>query len=270
MLLSGQWTAITGGLHFGRAPLDEVVQYYLDGRGAYFEQEFGIPVKVSTVTGDLVTRLEALLPIMSFPSKHLFMSVTADDGTEWTTRFDNGYSQLGARVSGSKWPDVYRVSIRDLPDTTVRERPREGFEEMREISITEPDPNAPQGRKHSWITMAHLESGWEYFTVGDLPFPNPANPQARRVRDRFTHHHLEQAVSHLGLHPFDHTFYETGPHAILIEEPLPPPGVTPVTMTLAQANLGGRGVYWDYTPQGEFYRIDPHAKPTKKPWWKRQ
>jgi hypothetical protein len=118
---------------------------------------------------------------------------------------------LMARMLGCRGMRVVAV-----PHTLQKDKGRYGA-----VILSVYNPNQTSGPRCLRSLGAVNDGGrWVFEASGEpFPFEKPERYQARRVRDRFTFDMLKEYLHHLGLSPFEESFYlPEGQPAWLVEK----------------------------------------------------
>lgn len=238
-LLGGAWRPITDKMLFARATPQRIVDVILNGvRGRRVIELYGTPLVASSVSpGPLADRLSAILPLSKVEDRKYLLIAT--ENPEWTVMLGSWWAGFDA-FSEMMWISDQGIETVYIGEVPHRPRPRAGIASYgyRFIqSFDDPSGEEPLAKAHAIGVGATSASRWEI--TGDPEFPCRVglawDPEAPRVRDRFTHEHLVEMARRYGLRPFDEDFYPPTSEAVLIERTDPvPENQTPVTLAQAQ------------------------------------
>lgn len=238
LLLRGAWRPVTDRILFARATPERIFDVIVNGaRGQRVLADYGSPLVASDVPpGALPDRLSAILPLNSTESRHYLLLATANP--EWTAIFGSWWRWFDAH-SEMMWISRQGIETVYISETPHRPQPREGFPSYghRFIQAFDQIPgDLPLANGRAIIVGAIGTSRWELSGDPELPFRVGMvwDPEAPRIRNKFTHEHLVEMARRYGLRPFDEDFYPTTAKAILIRrtDPLP---ADQHEVTLAQA-----------------------------------
>jgi len=206
----GKWWPITRACGFIHAPVDEALHSFKQWMGPLVAKNNGT-LEVHEVKGTLDDAFEALLPLRSWPSKHLFLP-TANN--EWTAVFDN-YSQgtephsLVSVMNSHYGHDA--IEAVDIPHTLSKDKMHGWYGGVFFIYQYDRD-------KERWVRATHLHRGWFFDTVGDpLPFEDLSRFNRPRNKDKFNHSILLDYLQTMGVDASRETFYMPEGRAYIVE-----------------------------------------------------
>ncbi|MBO0898678.1 hypothetical protein J1G42_01725 [Cellulomonas sp. zg-ZUI222] len=217
LLLGGRWLPLTRSIIFVDQEAEEFVETWMAWRGAVIMRDTGCVPVVSRIGGTLEDALAAMLPLATaVPSKCLVMP-TANG---WSAFVENDW--MGTEVQLTPWAlaanGLRTVAVSEAPHTYSARTDR-GWWGERKVTAYVPSLEHPDEPDGGTVGVRTTESGrWEVAVPPTpLPFPDPTDHTARRIRDRFTHGHLLEVAEWFGLRPTDPGFYTPGGEAFLIE-----------------------------------------------------
>jgi hypothetical protein len=232
LLLDDRWAPVTEEMGFLETDAEHAARSFAAWHGGLMASR-GIAVAVHPVSGTLEQALSALLPLTTPESRrHLFMPTRSP----WTGYVEN--ARGGTDASG---PIAYMartlgcrgMRVVAVPHTLQKDKGRFGA-----VMLEVYGPQlTTAGRNYLRVVSASNDGGpWVFEQSGEpFPFEDLAQYQARRVRDRFTFQMLKEYLHHLGLSPFEDSFYlPEGAPAWLVEK-TGPVAPTHAEFTLAQA-----------------------------------
>jgi hypothetical protein len=225
LLLGGSLAPITSEIGFIELPLSRAVESYSEWQRP-IQEPLGRSLVMTSVNGTLEEVLSSLLPLVSIvPNRALFVPTVSS----WTAFFSNGWRGTDAfppmsYLAGKAGCRGLRVvAVRDSMDAAPTSRRSRYGALILELY-------GPRGEPLNYVRTISLvnDDGWSFDQSGTpFPFEDIANYSARKVRDRFTFSMLENYLTHLGLKPFEETFYlPAGTFAMLMEIHGPRPAGT--------------------------------------------
>lgn len=237
LLCEGEWLPVTSTVLFVNASVDRCVEELVGGvRGRYLEQRFGFAPFTSreVASPDLPGLLATLLPLeIPEERRSLFLQTS---NPRWTAMFTSAWRGLdpGSPLAWFGQGRLESVSVAEVPH-----RPRlsdgtatYGYRQilMYEIPPTgDPIPHT-LGVRSTGATKWEVDVGAREFPLGNI-----WDPDERLVRNRFTHSHLTQMCSRMGLYPFDEDFYAPDGVGVLVERTdLTPPDWPRISLAQAR------------------------------------
>lgn len=243
LLLGGRWLPVTARVLFVNATTERCADTLLNGvRGRHVREHYGHPLRVRPVkASSLDGLLRTLLPLEAPTPRRRLLLPTAD--SEWTAMFDSAWRGQDPQ-SPMVWfsvAGIESVSVVDIPHTYDYPSNR-GFYGARKIEMYELARDG-EAIGHSLGVRTVNTRQWEVVEPsGQFPVGNVWDPTARRIPDRFTHEHLAEMTTRLGLRPFDEDFYAPDGQGLIVER-TDPIQSDESTYTLAQAR-GEEPVDW--------------------------
>lgn len=168
-------------------------------------REYGQRLKVETISTDLDSALEGLLPIIPSSTRHLFFPCR----NGWTILFENGFQ-------GTDNTPVCMLA-KSMPSVTIRVVENSILSTFHYPATIWSVYDGDQWPKRH---VAAMDDGgqWVFPQVGEpLPFEDLEKYKTRRIRDRFTPTLLRQYLAEFSAFPYDLDFYLAGEQAIRIE-----------------------------------------------------
>jgi hypothetical protein len=214
LLLEDRWAPVTSEMGFLETSAAHAARSFTAWQ-AGLPDERGITLQVRPVSGSLEHVLSTLLPLTSPEARRdLFIPTRSP----WTAYLENARSGTDAssrmaymaRTLGCRGMRVVAV-----PHTLRGDKGRYGAMMFEVFSPHQ------EGPRYLRALGASNDGGrWVFDESGEpFPFEKPERYQARRVRDRFTFDMLKEYLHHLGLSPFDESFYlPQGQPAWLVEK----------------------------------------------------
>jgi hypothetical protein len=217
LLLNDEFAPITSEIGFLKADLQTVVAQFLQWQQA-IPQNARSRWSQRSISSDLKETVRALLPLTTFPLRHLFVPTHEN----WTAYFDNGwrgtdaFSTIGVLAKQIACMGVISTAIphtfRKVDANTYRGR----MGALR-FSVYGPDDT-------EWLNQirnVHLLRDEDEidFNVTGTPFPFEELDKYHRqpTVDRFTLDMLRRYLHELELRPFDEAFFLSQSCSILIE-----------------------------------------------------
>jgi hypothetical protein len=231
LLLDDRWAPVTSEIGFLETDAEHAARAFTAWH-AGLEAPRGIAVQVQPVSGTLEQALCALLPLTS-PEvrRYLFMPTRS----AWTGYVDNA---RGGTDAASPMRHMSRtLGCRGLRVVAVPNTYRKGEGRYGAVMLEVYGPHPTSWLNYVRALSASNDGGrWDFLQFGEpFPFEKPERYQARRVRDRFTFDMLKEYLHHLGLSPFEESFYlPQGAPAWLVEK-TGPVAPTHQEFTLAKA-----------------------------------
>jgi hypothetical protein len=214
-LLEDRWAPVTSELGFLETGTEHAARAFAAWQAELMAPR-GIAVQVHPVSGSLEQTLSALLPLTT-PEKrrHLFIPTRS----AWTAYVDNGRSgtdAMSAMAYMARTIGCRGLRVAAVPHTLQKDKGRYGI-----VALSVYGPH-----RTAWINTVRAVSAsndggrWVFNQFGEpFPFEKLEQYQARRVRDRFTFDMLRDYLHHLGLLPFEESFYlPEGSPAWLVEK----------------------------------------------------
>jgi hypothetical protein len=203
LLLDDRWAPVTSEMGFLETDAEHAARAYAAWQAGLLAPD-GVAVEVRPVTGSLEQALSTLLPLTdSETQRHLFIPTRSP----WTAYVENGWRgtdaagpmRYMARTLGCRCLRVVAV-----PNTIRNDKGRYGA-----VALAMYGPH-----QTAWLNciraVSALNDGgrWAFDQFGEpFSFEKLEQYQARRVRDRFTFDMLQEYLRHLGLSPFEESFY---------------------------------------------------------------
>ncbi|MFL5352616.1 hypothetical protein [Archangium sp.] len=216
LLLEDRWAPVTSEIGFLETDAEHAARAYAAWQ-AGLPVLRGVAVEVRPVmAGSLEQALSALLPLTdSETQRHLFIPTRSP----WTAFVENGWRgtdatgpmRYMARTLGCR---VLRVVA--VPNTLRGDKGRYGA-----VSLAMYGPHQTEWLNYIRAVNVVNDGGrWVFDQFGEpFSFEKLEQYQARRVRDRFTFDMLREYLHHLGLSPFEESFYlPPGTPAWLVEK----------------------------------------------------
>ena len=231
LLLDDRWAPVTSEMGFLETDAEHAARSFAAWHRGLMERR-GIAVAVHPIVGTLEQVLSALLPITTPEARRdLFIPTRSP----WTAYVENGWG--GTDASSAMAYMARTLGCRGLRVVAVPHTYRKGEGRYGSVMLEVYGPH-----QTAWINTVRVVSAsndggpWVFHQFGEpFPFENLAQYQARRVRDRFTFDMLKDYLHHLGLSPFEESFYlPDGAPAWLVEK-TGPVAPTHAEFTLAQA-----------------------------------
>lgn len=231
LLLDDRWAPITSELGFLETDAAYAARAFSAWQGGLMAPR-GISVGSSAVSGTLDQVLSALLPVTTPETRrHLFIPTRSP----WTAYVENGW---GGTDAASAMAYMSRtLGCRGLRVVAVPNTYRKGKGRYGAVMLEVYGPHQTSWLNYLRAVSASNDGGrWVFDQFGEpFPFEKLERYQERRVKDRFTFEMLKEYLHHLGLSPFEESFYlPEGAPAWLVEKtgPVAPPYKE---FTLAQA-----------------------------------
>ncbi|MFL5352031.1 hypothetical protein [Archangium sp.] len=232
LLLEDRWAPVTSEMGFLETDAEHAARAYAAWQAGLVVND-GVAVEVRPVTaGSLEQALSALLPLTnSETQRHLFIPTRSP----WTAFVENGWR--GTYASGPMRYMARTLGCRGLRVVAVPHTLREDKGRYGAVMLEVYGPHETHWLNYVRALGASNDGGrWVFDQSGEpFPFERLEQYQARRVRDRFTFDMLREYLRHLGLSPFEESFYlPPGTPAWLVEK-TGPPVVARKQYTLAEA-----------------------------------
>ncbi|MCD4823792.1 MAG: hypothetical protein K8S55_04245 [Phycisphaerae bacterium] len=210
-LLHGRYRPVTGTIGFLECPAKHAAKmfykwryrtYTRDGRELHIE-----PLR----TPNMGTALDALLPLMTYSNRWLFLETTS----QWCAFFGNRWQGTDSSPIGPL--AGHRCGCRGVRATSVPNIP---MKKIGEEWFGSYGAEILEVYRPEWTEMGNTERSicamndggpWCFETYGEpYGFEDTEAYSARRKRDRFTHDMLESYLQHLGIEAYDEAFYRPG------------------------------------------------------------
>ncbi|WP_432889109.1 hypothetical protein ACQPYH_09460 [Kribbella sp. CA-245084] len=202
-LLSDRYAPITSRFGFLELPLQAAGEGLLAWR-----QELYGRAKATPVGGSLGELLERLPPLTGGVRPRELLVGTAGD--KWTAYFDCGFQGTDA-VSAvgylSENLKCHGLALDSTPHTLGTSLEEPGRYGAVQFELFGPLPTDFLNYVRT-ISATHDGSRWRFDASGTVqPFEQPAQYEARKVRDKFTSEMLASYAAALGVRAFDEDFY---------------------------------------------------------------
>lgn len=236
LLLGSRWAPITNRLSFINLPVEDAAGIWREWEESR-DYEGKEHVVMSSHHGRLEDLLTTLLPLGA-GTRVLFLE-TADPN--WTLAVDNSvrgpdlHSVLTVQYGQKR--KIRSIIVTEIPHTLDKKtyEQHRGCYGVRKLQVVGPGGFAR--------TVAVVnEDKWVFISNGDpFTFENTAAYGRPRKAERFTHEMLVDYCRHLGLDPFNESFYPPNGRAILVESIVSYP-VREYTLAEARAGNEDRDV----------------------------
>lgn len=207
LLMGARWAPVTTAVLFIRASPRHAAEALSRGqRAQHVLATTGIPVQIKQVQSDsLEGSLAHLLPLEApIDRRQLFV---ATRNPAWCAMFSSNWRGLdpGGFMRAFEGQGLDTVAVVDSPHDP-KSRPG-GVYGARQIIMYRFDPDVPSAGRMLGVRAA-TDTRWELDrSPEEFDGGNFWDPDAPRLRDRFTHDHLVQMAARLGLRPFDEDFF---------------------------------------------------------------
>lgn len=203
LFLEDRWAPVTSELGFLETSAEHAARVFTAWQDRLLAPR-GIAVEVRPVSGPLEQALSTLLPLTSpEPRRHLFMPTRS----AWTAYVEN--AREGTDAASAMGYMARTVGCRGMRVVAVPHTYRKGQGRYGAVMLEVYGPHRTHWLNHLRTIHASNEGGrWVFGQSGEpFPFEKLERYQERRVRDRFTFDMLKEYLSHLGLAPFEESFY---------------------------------------------------------------
>jgi len=214
LLLDDRWAPVTEEMGFLETDAEHAARVFAAWQSGLLARR-GIAVGVRPVPGPLEQALSALLPLTTPElQRHLFMPTRS----AWTGYVDN--ARGGTDAESAMAVMARKAGCRGLRVVAVPNTYRKGKGRYGAVMLEMYGPH-----QTAWINTIRAVNAandggrWVFAQWGEpFPFEKLEQYQAPRVRDRFTFDMLQEYLRHLGLSPFEESFYlPDGAPAWLVE-----------------------------------------------------
>ncbi|REG26103.1 hypothetical protein ATI61_112198 [Archangium gephyra] len=231
LLLDDRWAPVTSELGFLETDAEHAARAFAAWQAGLLASR-GISVEARLVSGSLEQALSALLPLTT-PEirRHLFIPTRSP----WTAYVEN--ARGGTDATSAMRYMARTLGCRSLRVVAVPHTYRKGKGRYGAVMLSVYGPNETEWLNQVRALAVSNDGGhWVFDQFGEpFPFEKVEPYQARRVRDRFTFEMLKEYLHHLGLSPFEESFYlPEGASAWLVEK-TGPVASTHEEFTLEQA-----------------------------------